>query len=57
MVEVDKSPGWQKTGRRQKKTERKLVNVVRDLTVLNDPIRSISQLVNDRGIYESEAMK
>ena len=40
-----------------KKTERKLVNIVRDLILLKDPIRFISQLVNDRGIYESDAMK
>ena len=30
---------------------------MRNLTLLKDPIRFISQLVNDRGFYKSDTMK
>ena len=56
------SRGRQKSWRagdriRLEKTERKFVNVGRDLTLLKDPIRFISQLVNNRGIYEPDTMR
>ena len=49
-VEVDKIAGGQQKGRGQDKTERKLVDVARDLTLLKDPVRFISKLINERGI-------
>ena len=56
-VEVEVGRTNLKRGQEKKKTERKLIEVERDLTILKDPIRFISQLVQDRGLYEPDAMK
>ena len=54
-VEMVNDPTTKTDGK--KMTERKYVEVERDLTILKDPVRFITRIIEGCGIYEIDAMK
>ena len=55
IVEMVNDPTTKTDGR--KITERKYVEVERDLTILKDPVSFITRIIQEHGIYPSDAMK
>ena len=54
-VEMVNDPTTKTDGK--KMTERKYVEVERDLTILKDPVSFITRIIQEHGIYPSDAMK